>query len=840
MARAYAGVDADAVPLEAIGRSSRGVPARIHESVAEWAQAEASRRLAAAAEFLAAGRRHRGADLDFANTVIGLKLGRLSREDGAGSGPGQAEPPYKGLAAFVESDARLFFGRERLVGELAARTVASGLLAIVGPSGSGKSSAIAAGLVPSLAGGLLPGSERWRTVSIRPGEHPKAEVPAGPVTGDRLVLIVDQFEETSTLCSDEAERSAFIQRLVEISDEPDRAIVVLSLRGDYYGHCATYPRLAALMAANQVLVGPMSADELRRAIELPARRAGVRVESALCEVMAADVGEGSGGLPLLSTALVELWHARDGGRLRLATYERVGGVRGAVARLAESSYEQLGSEQQDAVRRLFLRLVALGDAGAVARRTVSFSELDIESDAVLASVVDRLTADRLLTAHETSIEVAHEALLREWPRFQEWLAEDEQGRELRDHLTQTARRWDDAERDDSELYRGGRLSAALGWAATRDRELNTLERDFLAASHLHSELDAERQRRQNRRLRVLLVGTVGLLAAAVAGGIVALSQRQSAQDHARVALSRQLGAEAIVEPRLDRAMLLAHEAMNLDPSRETGGDLLSTLLRSPAAVATFTVPVTTRPLTLALSPGGRTLAVGDNQQEVLLYDVAAHKLIRRLSKLGGDGYPFVYTPDGTEAITFTDPPGFALVDARSGRVRRRLVADKTFQNTTTGPDDPILVTPDGDTAFMTYAILNPKTQVESQAYLDRWDLRTGKTTAVLALAGARGLIASRLVDGGRRLVTLSYDAAITWDVSTLRRIRIIHFSLPSAVGPPGLVSAISRDGREAAIPADGGSVRLRRISPTAASQSAQAPRRAPSRTWHSHRMGGPP
>ncbi len=805
IAGAYAGADVDSVPLESIGRASRGVPSRVHELVGEWAQAEASRRLAAAAEFLAADRRHRGADLEFANTVIGLKLGRLYREDPQAPALARGGVPYKGLAAFQAGDAAVFFGRERLVGELAARTVGSGLLAVVGASGSGKSSVIAAGLLPSLGAGLLPGSERWQTVAIRPGEHPKVELPVEPPTGERVVLVVDQFEETFTLCADESERSSFIECLVELSADPDRAIVVISLRGDYYGHCGAYPKLARLMAANQVLVGPMDADELRRAIELPARRAGVRVESALTEAIVAEIGAGAGGLPLLSTALVELWNERDDDRLRLAAFERIGGVRGAVARLAEGSYGQLDDEQREAGRRLFLRLVAVGDEGAIARRSVSPSELDLASDAVLASVVERLTADRLLTAHGSSIEVAHEALLREWPRFQEWLAEDEQGRELRDHLIQSARRWQGSGRDDGELYRGARLSATLGWAATRDRELNALERDFLAAGRRHGELDAERQRRQNRRLRVLLVGATGLLVAAVAGGIVALSQRQSAQDHARVALSRQLGAEAIIEPRLDRAMLLAHEAVNLDPSRETSGDLLATLLRSPAAIATFTLPITDRPLALTLSPDGRTLAVDDNQKEVLLYDVTTHTLIRRLPRLGGDGYPFAYTPGGQDAITFTDPPGFGLVDARTGRVLRRLVADKTFQNAATGPVDPILVTPDGNTALMPYAVLDTKTGTEGQAYVDRWDLRSGKTTASRPLRDARGLLAAVLA-GGNRFVTLSYDSAITWDAETLRRLRVVHFALPGGAASAGLVAAISADGREAAIPVLGGSL----------------------------------
>ena len=324
-----------------------------------WAEQEATRRLAAAAEFLASERRTRSADLEFANNVIGLKLTRLYGDDRVALDGSYGECPYKGLASFEDADAALFFGRERLVGELAARTVSVGLLAVVGASGSGKSSVIAAGLLPSLSAGLLPGSERWRSAVIRPGEHPLAELKAlharTPDEEGRLVLVVDQFEEVFTVCQREKERTEFVERLVKATADPERAVVVIGLRGDYYGHCGAYPELARLVAANQVLVGPMSDEELRRAIELPARRAGTRVESALTEALVTEISDEPGGLPLLSTALVELWVARSNGWLRLEVSEQLGGVRGAVARLAESSYENLTDDQRAAAHRLFLR-----------------------------------------------------------------------------------------------------------------------------------------------------------------------------------------------------------------------------------------------------------------------------------------------------------------------------------------------------------------------------------------------------------------------------------------------------------------------------------------------------
>ena len=458
IARQYAGDDVHEVPLESICRASGGVPGRVHEVMSEWAEQEATRRLAAAAEFLAAERRTRAADLDFANNVIGLKLGRLYADDRTVVDQRHGECPYKGLAPFAEADASLFFGRERLVGELAARTVGVGLLGIVGASGSGKSSVVAAGLLPSLEAGLLPGSDRWRVAgcapaSIRlrswrlsaPGLRQERAGSSSSSTSSRR-----SSQPAKATASGIASSRASSRRQAPRSD----AVVVVGIRGDYYGHCGAYPELARLLAANHVLVGPDEPDELRRAIELPARRTGIRVESALTETLVNEIGDEPGGLPLLSTALVELWVARSDGWLRLETHERLGGVRGAVARLAESSFENLTDEQAEAARRLFLRLVTSGDEGAVARRRVPLSELDLERDPILASVVERLTQDRLLTAHEGTVEVAHEALLREWPRFQEWLTEDAQGRELREHLTQSAKRWGNTGRDAAELYRG--------------------------------------------------------------------------------------------------------------------------------------------------------------------------------------------------------------------------------------------------------------------------------------------------------------------------------------------------------------------------------------------------
>jgi hypothetical protein len=269
---------------------------------------------------------------------------------------------------------------------------------------------------------------------------------------------------------DAAERSAFIARLVELAGDP-AAVVVVTVRADYTGHCAPYPELAELLAANLVLVGPMSAEQLRRAIELPARRVGLRVESTLVDALVAEVEDEPGGLPLLSTALVHLWQARSAGWLRYDAYLRAGGVRPAVARLAESCYEELSESERDVAISVFVRLVGQGEGEAAVRRRVPISEFDVDLDPTVASVLSKLTRDRLLTQGEGMVEIAHEALIREWPRFAGWLKDDAVGQELRGHLTHTARQWSEHGRDPGDLYRGARLSARLDWAQTHDRSL---------------------------------------------------------------------------------------------------------------------------------------------------------------------------------------------------------------------------------------------------------------------------------------------------------------------------------------------------------------------------------
>ncbi len=331
--------------------------------------------------------------------------------------------------------------------ELVARLPGAALLTVFGPSGSGKSSLVRAGVLPALAAGILPGTDRWRTVTICPGAHPVRELARQlraaehGRAADRLLVFIDQFEETVTLCREEAERDEFMARLVELVDNGG-TVVVIAIRADHLGRFARYPALAELLTNDDVLVGLMRDTELRRVIELPAQRAGLELEPGLVEVIVADVAGRVGALPLLSTALAETWERRQSRTLTLAGHRAAGGVNGALARMADDAYEALALGPRAAARRVLVRLCDAGDGDALdLRRRLPIGEAapqhDAEARAALGTLVDR----RLLTVDRDPVEVAHEARLREWPRLRAWLDEDVQGRRLHRRLGDAARSW---------------------------------------------------------------------------------------------------------------------------------------------------------------------------------------------------------------------------------------------------------------------------------------------------------------------------------------------------------------------------------------------------------------
>ena len=652
--------------------------------------------------------------------------------------PVDPECPYPGLAAFGPQDGDRFFGRQQLtavvVTRLAEQLTRPGLLIVLGPSGSGKSSLLRAGLLPAIAAGGLPvrGSQAWPLDLMTPGRRPLLElaariaalagIPAGALHADlrtdpariiaairqallaharrqaqscglspgpapavmdmdvtgyqvdgataavgwaaeagpgqvasspRLVLIIDQLEELFTQCADEQERRAFIHALCAaagtteapplpgggisgglLSSRDASAMVVIGMRADFYTRSATYPELVPYLQDCQVLVGPMDQVGLRAAIEKPATMAGLVADAALVERLLADLGlrahsdvmptstvEGfrarevttggdsyeAGRLALLSYALQQTWHKTEGRRLTVAGYLATGGIDGAVAQAADNVYNKLDSAGQHALRRVLLRLVALGEEGTPdSRRRATLAELANSEDGTRASltraVLDKLINARLVTADEDTVEITHEILLTAWPRLRQWLTDDREGLRIHRDLTGAARDWGHVGHDPGRLFRGTRLAVTRDWAADHGQELNHNERAFLTASQ-HDQLRTTRRRRiaigALAALTLLSVGTAG---AAVYSNGQALSERDQAVTNQVVAEAEQLqSTDLSMAAQLD--LIIRHR----HPTPDNTSQLLGTAnipLANPLTGPTGLFgPV-------AFSPDGNTLATG--------------------------------------------------------------------------------------------------------------------------------------------------------------------------------------------------------------------------------------
>lgn len=673
--------------------SAAGVPSAVHTAVARLAERQARVVLdAAVADVDDPARRLAASRLRLRDGVDELQ--RL-RSVAQAHSPGGASHvcPYKGLAHFEVDDAPFYVGRERLIATLTARLVEASVLCVVGPSGSGKSSLLRAGLVAGLAAGLLPGSDRWQTVITTP-TRPQPDLPAGEA---RTLLVVDQLEELFiALTPDDA--ASFLSYVAAALDRPD-VLVAVAVRADYLGRLSDHPGTGQRLAAGIVLVSEMDATELTRAVELPALTAGLTVEPELVEALVDEVVGQPGALPMLSTALLALWEHRTGPRLRLEGHLRLGGVRTAVARMGESAWASLGPQEQALARRMLLRLAEVDEAGQPVRRRVPRDELAPADDERAATVLGVLVDRRLLTAAQEHIEVAHEALLREWPRLRAWLDEDDAGRRLRAHLVPAAAEWHGSGRSSDELYRGPRLAVALGWAADHPADLTDTESSFLTASREAQDSEAVRRRRSFRRLRALALSLAVLLAVTAGAVLVAVDRQDEAARSALQADVRALRASSLTDVRLDRALLYAVQAHLLDPSTETHNVLLRTALGSPALTALHAAEQ--RVVGVAVAEGGQTLAGLGFEDALYLWDAVSGE--RTTVPVVLSGRSLDVSPDGRQlavvgvqpATDFTqgvdpelhlvdlgsEPPSVRVVPLPNGTestLRARFASDRTL------------------------------------------------------------------------------------------------------------------------------------------------------------------
>jgi WD40 repeat protein/transcriptional regulator with XRE-family HTH domain len=766
--------------------------------------------------------------------------------------------PYKGLSFFDEADADLFVGRETLTAKLTERVLSvvssEGLrfLAVVGASGSGKSSLVRAGLVPALRWNQA--SSDWQIHIVTPTAKPLESL-AASLTGDtdsvlvistlmddllgdprslqiylrrqlplqnhaHALLVIDQFEELFALCHSEEERSSFIGNLLTAASAANGSVsVVITLRADFYAHCADYFQLRQALAAHQEYIGAMKEDELRRAIEEPARRGRWDFEPGLVDLLLHDVGQEPGALPLLSHALFETWQRRRGRTLTLSGYTSSGGVRGAIAETAETVFtDQFNTEQRSIARRIFLRLTELNDETSAAdtRRRAKFDELILkpEDAASTRDVIKTLADARLIITSEDSAEVAHEALIREWPTLRDWLEENRDDLRLHRQLTESAQEWDALDGSPDVLYRGARLAQAREWATSHQEEMNELECAFLhAAIELNDrealereeqrqrELEAtrrlaesERQRaeeqsRSVKRLRKRAVYLAGAFIAALIMAFVALFFGRQAQAASRFATSRELAAASVANLDVDpeRSVLLALKALDAGTTVEAE-DALHRAVQASRIKLVIPAHESGAAMMAALSPDESQIVTGAADGSVKIWNMATGKQLWKL-----DGIYAAFSPDGKRLAVVSPNGTVKMIDPQtgkeiplSGQIDAKLTVafspDGSRLLTVTSDEIPKiwdsqtgqeLVAFPGHTDFINSVVFNPDGTRLLTASDDRtarvWDTRTGEQ--LFSLSNHTNWVAdAKYSPDGKRIATISGNEAYIWDAESGERL----------------------------------------------------------------------
>ena len=680
-----------------------------------------------------------GVQVGEGNTQIIYAYGRQTWADGVVPPPlatvsGVVDSPYRGLNTFEERDAPFFFGREAAATQVLARMSrqidGSGLLVVSGVSGAGKSSLLRAGVLPRLRLiGLvsIAHARSWPCLLFTPARSPLDELavrvarlagadaaevrrgldadPAGfaltarqaalaqsgstaadpdsPAAEHRskLLLMVDQFEQLFTQCSDEQQRRAFITALhaaATVRHGPDHepaALVVLGVRADFEARCADYPQLAGAIQ-DRYLVTAMTERQLRLAITEPAKKTGSSVEENLADELLQEVrtrhprASSAGVLPLLSHALDQAWRTRTGDSLTLADYERTGGIEGAVADSAQRAYERLTPAQQATARQVFTRLTACSDGVDTAARAIR-AELTESKNAAEArdveAVLEAFAAERLLILAAGTVEISHEILLTAWPLLRDvWLAETHGDRLVRTRLDDVAAEWIRNSRDSTYLYTGTLLAAATETAArisadpARYPPLSQVEQDFLRASNQAHHRRAHRRESIIAFLMALVIGLALLTAAAFHASQEAKQQRDLAASGQLITKSELLGD---IDPTVSKLLSIA--AWRIHPSDQGRYAMLAAASRPGIASLTGH---TDRVHAVAFSRDGRTLLSGSYDGTARLWDVATHRQIGApLNGHDGEVYSVAFSPQGNVVATGADDGMVRLWDVATHR-----------------------------------------------------------------------------------------------------------------------------------------------------------------------------
>jgi WD40 repeat protein/DNA-binding SARP family transcriptional activator len=757
--------------------------------------------------------------------------------------------PYKGLRSFEEADAADFFGREALTDRLVARLSDPNarFVAVVGPSGSGKSSVVRAGLIPALRADAIPGSDRWFVVDMLPGSEPFRELERALLRiavgspgslmndlkrdergllravrrilppGSELLLVVDQFEEVFTHVANEDARARFLDALVTASTDPQHSVrVMVTLRADFYDRPLRYRGIGELLRAGTEVVLPLAAEELERAVAGPAERVGVTIEREVVGAMVGEVAEQTGALPLLQYTLTELFERRKNGMLTLDAYRSIGGISGALVRRAEQIYANLDDTAKETTRQLFLRLVTLGDGSGDTRRRVLTTELLSleEREDVMTVVMDAFGRHRLLTfdhdpqSRYPTVEVAHEALLTAWGRLRGWI--DAAREDLRTHrrLAAAVADWTAAGQDASFLVRGNRLEQFEAWTATSEFALAETERAYLDASiaaraaeaaeeRAQKEREAALQRRSGNRLRAL-VGVLAIACIIAAGlSLFAFAQRGRARDQTRVAereervaVARELSAAAVANLEVDpeRSILLALEAV--DRTRSVDGTVLpeaEEALHRAVLASRIVLSVPGVGGALDWSPTGVFVTEGAEETGIIdIRDAATGDSVLEFEGHDVDVNDVAFGPDGSTLATTGDDGALKVWDPSTGDLLSSLSGEGVVWGPSFSADGSMVAAAWPDEGSV--RIMDPS---------------TGRV--IRGLGGLEGPFDTALSPNGRRLAVASgfQDEALVFDVASGEQV----FELRGHLYPINSVSW-SPDGRWIATGSGDSSVRI--------------------------------
>ena len=702
------------------------------------------------------------------------------------------EPPFRGLLSFEREHSWLFFGRDGEVQALLERLAAAPFLTVMGPSGSGKSSLVKAGLIPALfRGRFLLRSQwqrSWQVAVFRPGNSPFDEMaealpqlkpgleaaersrfigetkrqlkqgPEGlktaiaavakpPGERPRVLLVVDQFEEIFAPTGDPAERSRYIDCLMQTcncdSSVPVHVLVVL--RADFYSRCYEHPQLLDRVTRNQYAVKRIDAEQLRAVIEKPLAFAGARAEPGLVEAILAEAGDEPGALPLLEHALEQLWEQRRRGNdlLTNAAYQEIGRLRGALARHARAVYEAFDKEDREIVRKVFLNLTQLADDAEDTRRRVPMSHLQRLSSVPedVSRVVKVLSDERLVTTgggeERVFVEVAHEALIREWPLLRGWLQESRATLRLKQKLVEAAAEWEEVGRDTNALLRGKRLAEAEAWFEPLLGELSDSATAFMEAS-LAWRVQEEREAKERREREVRLQRNLLKLAAIMVALLAALAFYL--QHQWKVSESRSLAAAA--GANLEETI----RAYRIHPTPEATA-AISRALFPRRSVLQHDGKV----LKAEFSPDGERLLVLGADRMVQVWNAASGSLLQTVPL--AQGQLVEVSPDGSLVAKPRVDGNTEIREAATGR---------------------LVVLLSGHTQMVEHAVFSPDGRRVVTASHDftaaEWEVASGRRVAIFR-GYARPVNRAGFSPDGRRIVTVSYDnTARLWEAGTGREL----------------------------------------------------------------------